>query len=417
MTTLDSAPEPEHRGGARAAPSPVEPQVVPFRFGRRDQLLNLGFWTLFGAVTAAVLLSDDYSPVPGHPLLEGGVWLLQAYIWAALTPLVFWLVWRFHPGRGSLLLRGLALLVAALALAAVVDLARELLLDDVLGLSHGGRRRGGASFHRFWVHTINEPVICASIFAAAFVREHLRRVRAREEHSLRLQAHAAAVEARAAQLQAQLVEARLVVLRSQLNPHFLFNTLNAVSGLLEDDPPGALRMIARLSDLLRSALQERDAEEIPLGDELKLTQHYLEILEIRYQGRLRTSVRMEPGVQDALVPSLILQPLVENAMKHGVGRAGGYGRIEVHARRVGGQLVLGVLDTGGGVDARGAAELTAPARGTGVGLHNTRERLREMYGADQSLTLLPRPEGGMIAEITLPYRESEAPVSAAEAPR
>lgn len=417
MPTLDSAPEPEDHGDARAAPSPVEPQAVPFRFGRRDQLLNLGFWTLFGAVTAAVLLSDDYSPVPGRPLLEGGVWFLQAYLWAAFTPLIFWLAWRFHSGRGPLLLRALELLVAALALAAVVDLVRELLLNDVLGLSHGGRRREHASFHRFWTHTVNEPVICASVFAAAFVREHLRRLRAREEHSLRLQAHAAAVEARAAQLQAQLVEARLVTLRSQLNPHFLFNSLNAVSGLLEDDPQGALRMIARLSDLLRSALQERNAEEIPLRDELKLTRHYLEILEIRYQGRLRTSVRMDPQVQDALVPSLILQPLVENAMKHGVGRAGGYGRIEVRARRVGGRLLLGVLDTGAGANSRGAAELTAPPPGTGVGLHNTRERLREMYGADQSLTLRPREEGGMIAEITLPYRESGAPVPAGDARR
>jgi two-component system, LytTR family, sensor kinase len=197
-------------------------------------------------------------------------------------------------------------------------------------------------------------------------------------------------------------QARLQALRYQLNPHFLFNTLNAVSGLMDEDPRGVRRMIARLSELLRHTLQEAPDEEIPVHEELAVLRHYLEIVEIRYQGRLRTSVIADPDAEEALVPSLILQPLAENAMMHGVAKAGGYGRIDVRARRVGDELVLTVKDTGRG-DGEESSDSPPKTAGSGIGLRHTRERLEALYGTDQRFELRPVPGGGMIAEIALPF--------------
>jgi LytS/YehU family sensor histidine kinase len=216
-----------------------------------------------------------------------------------------------------------------------------------------------------------------------------------------LRAQAAQLQAQGAELEAQLAEARLTVLRARLNPHFLFNTLNAVSALVAKNPRGVRDMIALLSELLRHALAESKEQEIPLRDELRLLKLYLEILEIRYQGQLRTVVTADPDVLDALVPNLILQPLVENAMKHGVDRAGGHGTIEVTASRLGEELVLSVRDTGPG-------EAPAPSSHViGVGLRLTRDRLAELYGDEQRVELKPVEGGGMSARIALPYHTSD----------
>jgi LytS/YehU family sensor histidine kinase len=216
-----------------------------------------------------------------------------------------------------------------------------------------------------------------------------------------LGARTAQLQAQSAELQAQLAEARLTVLRARLNPHFLFNTLNAVSALVAKDPRGVRDMIALLSELLRHALAESTEQEIPLRDELRLIRLYLEILEIRYQGQLHTEIVVDPDVQDALVPNLILQPLVENAMKHGIDRAGGHGTIEVRAHREGEALVLVVYDTGHGTDP------AVPSDVSGVGLRLTRDRLAELYGSEQQLQLEPVVSGGMRASITLPYHTSD----------
>ena len=156
-------------------------------------------------------------------------------------------------------------------------------------------------------------------------------------------------------------------------------------------------MIALLSELLRHALTDSNEQEITLRDELKLVRLYLEILEIRYQGQLQTVVEAAPDVLDGLVPNLILQPLVENAMKHGVDRAGGRGTIEVRARREGDDLVLSVRDTGPGDEA------PKPAGTGGMGLQLTRDRLAELYGAEQRLELSPAPDGGAVSRVTLPF--------------
>ena len=272
--------------------------------------------------------------------------------------------------------------------------------------------RGMRALHRWY---FQEFVTFFGVFAAGLVSDLSRRSRAREREAAQFQAQAsrlqteqAELRARTAQLQAQsaglhaqLAEARLMVLRTRLNPHFLFNTLNAVSALVASDPKGGRDMIALLSELLRHAIAETTQQEIPLREEARLLRLYLEILEIRYQGQLRTKVVVDADVHEALVPNMILQPLVENAMKHGVDRAGGHGAIEVIAGRSGDDLVLTVHDTGPGDDS------APPPASTGIGLRITRERLAELYGTEQRLELTTVSGGGTTARVVLPYHERE----------
>jgi two-component system, LytTR family, sensor kinase len=230
------------------------------------------------------------------------------------------------------------------------------------------------------------------VLAGGVARDYFLRYQSRREQTILLQAQAA-------QLQAQLADARLAALRTQLNPHFLFNTLHAVSALVERDPRGVRRMIARLSELLRTTLDGADEQVVPLGQELTFTHRYLEIMQIRFQGRLTIQSQIEPSALDALVPNLILQPLVENAIKHGVSKIDEEGRIEIHARREGERLALCVRDNGPRVTEHGLRA------GEGVGLRNTRERLEQLYGSDQSLTLRGAEDGGVLAEVNIPFRK------------
>jgi LytS/YehU family sensor histidine kinase len=202
------------------------------------------------------------------------------------------------------------------------------------------------------------------------------------------------LSAEAARLSAQLAEARMVALRTQLNPHFLFNTLHAVASMVERDPKGVRRMIARLSELLRHTLEGADTQETTLERELELTQRYVDIMIVRFQGTLEVSTRVPSPLSDALVPTFLLQPLVENAIKHGVGEVVADGRIAIEAERAGDELVLRVLDNGPGIGSDASES---------VGLGNTRERLRGLYGDAQRLVVGNRAEGGAYAEVRLPY--------------
>ena len=191
----------------------------------------------------------------------------------------------------------------------------------------------------------------------------------------------------------QLAHAQLHSLKTQLHPHFLFNTLNAIAELLHQDPARAEQTITELSDLLRSAITRSEAREVALGDELAFLRSYLDIQQTLLQERLSVRWRVEDGILDAHVPPMLLQPVVENAIQHGVGGRTSGGTIEITAGRTGNALLLVVEDDGVGVKA-GARD--------GVGLANTRARLQAMYGDDQSLTLSARAGGGTRAEIRLP---------------
>jgi two-component system, LytTR family, sensor kinase len=198
----------------------------------------------------------------------------------------------------------------------------------------------------------------------------------------------------AAQLEARLTEARLEALRLQLHPHFLFNTLNAISAFVEVHPEQARRMIARLGELLRRTLDGGAAAELPLSRELDLLAPYLEIQRIRFGDRLWIEVEVPDGAGDALIPALMLQPLVENAVEHGVKRTLDGARVRVSAMRSGYRLRLEIADNGPG-----------PAGGgTGVGLANTRARLSELYGDAHRFELRALEGGGTAVVIDMPFR-------------
>jgi two-component system LytT family sensor kinase len=363
--------------------------------GRRALLLNFAFWTLFGAVTASNwLLSPviEQFPYPGRLFAKA---FFNSYLWAILTPVVFWFAARFNPENGARIRRALLLLGVAIAIGLLVAGAQAVVNPKILSspaTPATGEWPTIASLTRRYFPTA--VVTYFVVLVAGFMSDISRRYRARQREADQLQAQSA-------ELHAQLAEARLSMLRTQLNPHFLFNTLNAVSALVAKDPRGVRDMIALLSELLRYALKDSGDHEIPLDEELRLLRLYLEIQEIRYQGQLRTIVSIDPDAREALVPNLILQPLVENAVKHGIDRAGGHGTIEVLASRVGDDLVLSVRDTGPG------EEIVVPGGGTGVGLRLTRERLAELYGTEQLLELKPVAGGGMVAQVVLPYHTSE----------
>jgi two-component sensor histidine kinase len=221
-------------------------------------------------------------------------------------------------------------------------------------------------------------------------------------------------DVRESQLEAQLAAAKLDALRMQLNPHFLFNTLHAVSTLMARDVRTARTMLSDLSDLLRLALDRSSEPELPLAEELDFLDRYLRIERTRFRDRLRVDVEVGADARGALVPTLLLQPLVENALKYGIAPRAEGGHVQIEARRLqsddGDRLLLRVTDDGAGFpDAAGRRE--------GVGLRTTRERLATRFGDAARLRLFNRPEGGAVVEVTIPFRYHPAPPIAAPAAR
>jgi sensor histidine kinase YesM len=215
-------------------------------------------------------------------------------------------------------------------------------------------------------------------------------------HALRFYEQSKARERREAELEVRLVEARLQALRMQLNPHFLFNTLNSIASLVHEQPQ-AEEMIEALSDLLRLTLSASDRQDVTLREELHFLDRYLLIEQMRFGERLQVEKQIDVGALDSVVPILILQPLVENAVKHGIEAQIAPGLIRIVAERAGTTLRLAVSDNGRGLAGNGKHK-------EGVGLRNTRARLKELYGENASLELKPGEAGGLIAEIRMPWR-------------
>lgn len=210
---------------------------------------------------------------------------------------------------------------------------------------------------------------------------------------------------RASRLEVRLGRAKLQALQMQLHPHFLFNTLNSISALVHRDPTAADRMITRLSDLLRLTLAMGDRQEVSLREELDFLEKYVQIELVRFHDRLRFSKQIDNDVLDGLVPAMVLQPLVENSIRYGISQRAGVGKVLVRAGRVGNRLVMEVVDDGPGLH----GEKPAHGVGHGVGLSNTRERLRQLYGDDQEFEAREPEKGGFLVRISVPYHEE--PVS------
>jgi LytS/YehU family sensor histidine kinase len=207
-----------------------------------------------------------------------------------------------------------------------------------------------------------------------------------------------AAEAGEARLRAQLAEARLRVLKMQLHPHFLFNTLHSINSLVTEDPAGARQMIARLGDFLRLTLEQSERQFVTLGEEVEFLRCYLDIERVRFQDRLTVEFDVEHSAGAAEVPHLILQPIVENAVRHAVAPRSGPGHIRVAARRVGGSLRLEVRDSGPGI----APRASKPGAGAGLGLSNVRARLEQLYAGRHRFELANADGGGLSVTLELP---------------
>lgn len=406
------------------------------------------FWTAV-AVLGAVSRVVDPKQHALQPLVPGaslGLAAATAALWALLTPVIVGLARRYGPvfadaparrppaGRAHAAAHLVALLGAGVVIAMGVEAATAYLRLVVFFAEHRERLHGTGGFdplvgvrRLYW---LNQLIVYAAVLTAACAREYVRGLRARQVEAAGLRAERAELAAEAARLEAQVADARLAALRAQLDPHFLFNTLNAVSALVGSDPEGVRRMIAHLSGLLRYTLSGAAAygadgsgadgsgadgngartQEVPLGEELATLAEYVAIMEIRFAGRLTVHVDADPTISDALVPPLILQPLVENAIKYGVATHPGAGRVDVVGRRDGEALRLTVrqqhdgeaLDVAlaGHDGAVGDAGDRPPS--LGVGLPNTRARLVALYDDQAGLTLDVVP-GGAVAELTLPF--------------
>ncbi|HEX9109120.1 MAG TPA: histidine kinase [Longimicrobiales bacterium] len=371
----------------------------------RSPLAYLGFWTLVGLFFA----SETYlaGVVVGRPVGWGAAFAYSLpgwYVWAALAPGIVRLG-RAVPIRRGRLTHGLVFHVAAGALAALAHAALAVGVERLLGAAGAPAAGYGEALRlRLRIGSHLDVITYWAILLTSYALAYWRREQERE-----LTASRAA---------AALAEARLELLRVQLDPHFLFNALNAIAGMVHLDPPAADRMIARLAELLRFSLDERGRQEVPLRDELRLLEAYAAIERVRFGKRLEISVQVEAELQDALVPSLLLQPLVENAIRHGIAPRPGPGRVQVTAARVANALEVVVRDDGVGLSSDGGARpaphtaddggRAPPGKRSGFGLDNTRARLAQLYGAAHRFDIVEGDAGGLLVRLTIPLRGAAA---------
>jgi sensor histidine kinase YesM len=368
-------------------------------------------WTLIGLTFTLnyYLFSDHYVAIFRQPptLREMLVWELPYwFLWAALSPVVFQLTRRF-PLERKRLARNTVVHICACVVLSLAHRAVYLLAGWLL---HVAVYRQLASLSTvfnflFFFNLQTGFMSYATVLLVAYAINYYRRHQQEELKISRL-------EAELAQAQLEVTQAQLQALKSQLQPHFLFNTLNSISTLLDEDTNAADEMLARLGDFLRLTLENSGAQEVTLQEELEFLRCYLEIERVRFQDRLEVRLRIAPDTLDARVPNLILQPLVENAIRHGIVARRGSGLIEIGARRDGETLRLRVKDNGPGLQAFGDAPQTAPH---GLGFALTRARLERMYGARQRFQLADAREGGLEVTIELPFAAAQphAPVAAA----
>jgi two-component system, LytTR family, sensor kinase len=335
-------------------------------------------WTVIAAVFAAsnsLTYVVTYQPPQWARTFKGAA--AEWYPWAALTPIVVWLATRLSLSRTRW--AGRLALLAALGLPVSVV---KLILTAIL------RGLGGVSEYPTITNVTAQYLIYWMLVAAAHAAENYRAGQERALH--------------ASELEARLAETRLQLLKMQLQPHFLFNTLNTIAELVHENPAAADRMIGGLSRLLRDTLDSAIEDVVPLERELDLLQRYLRIQEARFGDRLSVRIEAAEDVRSALVPVFILQPLVENAIKHGLGARLRAGRIDVRVSRHADTIILDVQDDGEGFAGDTMRE--------GVGLGNTRARLQELYGQSHAFEVDRVPAGGALVRITIPFRTA-APAS------
>jgi len=359
----------------------MRPEVKVRRRSGLGRALAIAFvaWSVFGAVCAATVIWDmrthghSEARILGYELL---VW----YGWAVATPVVAWLGTRLpllpFSWRASITHVGIAIAAGLVHVVWWTGLQLVIRPFDAMGTHSFVRGVSSDLADRLFL----EALAYFAVLGVTYAVDYQRKLRERE--------------LRAAQLEASLVQARLAALELQLQPHFLFNTLHAIGGLVRQARgPEAIAMIAGLSDLLRYSLDHAGKQLVPLEQEVAIIDRYLEIQRLRFSDRLAVTIDVPRDVQRVRVPALMLQPLVENAVRHGIERAAEPGTIAIVARRAGDSLVIEISNPG---------ELAEVAEG--IGITNTRERLEQLFGARHQFAL--RAEAGrVIAAVTLPFDE------------
>jgi len=351
-------------------------------------LIIFAVWTLFGLFFASqIALQNQLSenPISFWRILS---WQLSSgYAWFLASPVILWLSKRY-PFEDDKWKASVPIHVVASILVSLTILCIDSYVLPKLGYL--------ARFNltTFWetykiLFFVNFHFSIAIYWGVVAIHQAILYYRKYRERELKT-----------SQLEARLAQSRLQVLKMQLHPHFLFNTLNAISELVHRDPDRADQMLTDLSDLLRMSFENLEVQEIPLKQELEFLRKYLEIEQTRFHDRLEVRMEIAPDTLDASVPNMILQPLVENAIKHGISPKAEGGNITIGALRNNGHLELSVTDNGVGMNSGGVKALTE-----GVGLSNTRRRLKHLYGESHKFELEPESDDGVSVRLDIPYRE------------
>jgi two-component system, LytTR family, sensor kinase len=351
-------------------------------------VLLLAAWTIFAIfLSSQMYLAYSRGTTPIRYSRIFIVELTYAYIWAALTPFILWLARRFRIERDRWLRGLLVHLSASLLIGITTRVLHDLMLFSFLADS-GWNFSISRLLLSVYFMTDYGAMIYWLILLISYALDYQRRVQQSE--------------VRATRLKAQLAQAQLDALKMQLQPHFLFNTLHSISALVHKNANAADRMIARLGDFLRQTLENAGAQEVSLQQELDFLKCYLDIERIRFENRLTVQMDIEPRTLDARLPNLILQPIVENAIRHGISRSACPGRIEIEARRSNGTLQVQVTDNGPGLPSNSTSGSIVKE---GVGLANTQARLKQLYGEHHRLDLSNTARGGLTVTMEIPFRE------------
>jgi sensor histidine kinase YesM len=336
------------------------------------------------AIALALLTATECGSITHVPSLIYGAVL---WGWWSLIAIAGWRLADRFPPLSNLSFKTVAI---HLSLASLIGLAHLFLLWSVGFISVG--RTYSRIAHMMWLYLLNwnrfgiELLLYGFVFGIIGVLQYRMRAQKDAMHAL--------------ELQQQLSAAHLQALQMQLEPHFLFNTLNAITTLVEmGRQKQAAEMLRHLNAILKSTLQRNTPEKVPLAQELEIVESYLAIEQVRFADRLRLDIRVDPAALDGLVPCFLLQPIVENAIRHGIAHCENDGVLEASAVRDGSSLRLLVRDTGPGTG-------KAQPSGSGIGLRNTRERLTHFYRSNFLMRAEPLATGGFEVAITLPYESS-----------
>ena len=357
-----------------------------------------GIWTFIGIVFTLQGYFTSYrseKPVSFSDSLY--LQMTWSYLWALATPLVLFAASRLPIERNNWIRSSLLHIPISIVLSGIVTALGHVFVWLYWGWSMG-RPFSFERMTRFVVANFSEGIgIYLLIALTSYAFSYYRRYREGQLRTL--------------QLEAQLSQAQLQALKMQLQPHFLFNTLHSISALLNKDPESARKMITRLGDFLRLTLENSGSQEITLQQEMEFLSCYLEIERIRFQNRLVTRVDVAQQTLAAKVPNLILQPIVENAIRHGIAPRSTPGLIEIEAKQRNGTLRIQVRDNGPGLSKHRTSDILFKK---GLGLANTETRLERLYGAAHLFDLSNNPEGGLIVTLEIPFHKDGAAPSHSE---